>query len=114
MRTAGGEENFALTGSRTQTFENGSMRFFDGMTLTVTEQSDRDNFIVTGREARVDDPSPNHRQGDVLLTVSDGLVARTGTARLCARTEPCGDAGRLGANDLQSIWAGGVRPQPGI
>ena len=80
VRTAGGEENFALTGSRTQTFENGSMRFFDGMTLTVTEQSDRDNFIVTGREARVDDSQSEFTvSGDVLLTVSDGLVARTGT-----------------------------------
>ena len=48
VRTAGGEENFVLTAPRQQTYENGSTRFFGGVSLTVTEQADRQSFIVTG------------------------------------------------------------------
>jgi lipopolysaccharide export system protein LptA len=79
VRTAGGEENFALTGNRQQTFEDGSMRFFEGMSLKVTEQLDRESFIVTGIEASMDDAQTEFTvSGDVQLTVSDGLMVRTG------------------------------------
>ena len=79
VRTAGGEENFALTGNRQQTFEDGSMRFFEGMSLKVTEQFDRESFIVTGIEASMDDAQTEFTvSGDVQLTMSDGLVVRTG------------------------------------
>jgi lipopolysaccharide export system protein LptA len=79
VRTAGGEENFSLTGNRQLTFEDGSMRFFEGMSLKVTEQLDRESFIVTGIEASMDDAQTEFTvSGDVQLTVSDGLVVRTG------------------------------------
>ena len=80
VQTAGGEENFALTATRQLTYEDGSTRFFEGVSLKVTEQTDRESFIVTGTEARVDDAQTNVAiSGDVQLTVSDGLVVRTGT-----------------------------------
>ena len=79
VRTAGGEENFALTGNRQQTFKDGSMRFFEGMSLKVTEQLDRESFIVTGIEANMDNTQTEFTvSGDVQLTVSDGLIVRTG------------------------------------
>ena len=80
VQTAGAEENFALTATRQLTYEDGSTRFFEGVRLKVTEQTDRESFIVTGAEARVDDTQTNVTiSGDVQLTVSDGLAVRTGT-----------------------------------
>ena len=80
VQTAGAEENFALTATRQLTYEEGSMRFFEGVRLKVTEQTDRESFIVTGTEARVDDTQTNVTiSGDVQLTVTDGLAVRTGT-----------------------------------
>ena len=79
VRTAGGEENFVLTAPRQQTYENGSTRFFGGVSLTVTEQADRQSFIVTGTDLRMDGAETNFTiSGDAQLTVSDGLVVRTG------------------------------------
>lgn len=79
MRTAGGEENFVLSAPRQQTHENGSTRFFGGVNLTVTEQADRQSFIVTGTDLRMDGAETNFTiSGDAQLTVSDGLVVRTG------------------------------------
>ena len=80
VQTAGADENFALTATRQLTYEDGSTRFFEGVRLKVTEQTDRESFIVTGAEARVDDTQTNVTiSGDVQLTVSDGLAVRTGT-----------------------------------
>ena len=79
VRTADGEENFVLTAPRQQTYENGSTRFFGGVSLTVTEQADRQSFIVTGTDLRMDGAETNFTiSGDAQLTVSDGLVVRTG------------------------------------
>ena len=80
VRSAGGEENFALTAPRQLTSKDGSTRFFGGMSLTVTERADRQSFIVTGTEANMDDTETDFTvTDDVQLTVSDGLVVRTGT-----------------------------------
>lgn len=79
VRTAGGDENFALTAPRQGTYEDGSTLFSGGVSLTVTEQTDRQSFIVNGAEARLDDTETNVTiSGDVQLTVSDGLMVRTG------------------------------------
>ena len=68
-----------LTAPRQQTYENGSTRFFGGVSLTVTEQADRQSFIVTGTDLRMDGAETSFTiSGDARLTGSDGLVVRTG------------------------------------
>ncbi len=79
VQTAGGEENFALEATRQLTYADGSVRFVDGVELSVTERPDRESFVVTGTEARVDAAQTDVTiSGDVQLTVSDGLGVRTG------------------------------------
>ena len=79
VQTAGGQENFALEATRQLTFADGSVRFVDGVALSVTERPDRESFVVTGTEARVDAAQTDVTiSGDVQLTVSDGLGVRTG------------------------------------
>ncbi|MEE2612897.1 MAG: hypothetical protein VX975_03640, partial [Acidobacteriota bacterium] len=75
IQTVGGEENFSLKATRQATYEDGSTRFFEGVTLR-----DRSGLDVTGAEASVrDGVSDVTVSGDVQLTVSDGWVVRTGT-----------------------------------
>ena len=78
VQTAGGQENFALKANRQLTYADGAVRFVDGVELAVAEQSDRESFVVTGAEARVDAAETDVTiSGDVQLTVSDGLGVRT-------------------------------------
>ena len=80
VQTAGVEENFSLTATRCWTYDDGSMRFFEGVTLRVTERSDRHSFVVTGREAWTNDAETEVTvSSNVHLTVSDGLDVHTGT-----------------------------------
>ena len=80
VQTAGGEENFVLTADRQSTYEDGSVRFVGSIELQVTEQLDRESFVVTGTEAKVNaDHTEVIVSGDVQLTMSDGLVVRTGS-----------------------------------
>ena len=80
VQTADGQENFALSATRQATYDDGSVRFVEGVTLRVTEQPDRESFVVTGMEASVNDAHTDVTvSGEVQLTVSDGLVVRTGT-----------------------------------
>ena len=76
----GAEENFALSGGLCSTYDNGSMRIVDGVTLVVAEQPDRDGLTVTGTEGWVNgDRTEVTFTGDVQLTVTDGLVVHTDT-----------------------------------
>ena len=79
-QAVGSQENFTLEATRCRTYEDGSALFFEGVSLKVTEQTDRESFTVTGTEARVDDAQTAFTiRGEVQLTVSDGLVVHTGT-----------------------------------
>ena len=80
VQTVGIRQNFELQAKDCPTYQDGSMRFLGGVTLRVTEQSDRDGFVVTGAEASVNGAETDVTvSGDVLLTVSDGMVVRTGS-----------------------------------
>ena len=80
VQTAGGQENFVLRADRQATYEDGSVRFVGGVELQVTEQLDRASFVVTGTEAKVNaDHTEVIVSGNVQLTMSDGLVVRTGS-----------------------------------
>ena len=77
-QTAGELENYKLLAARQLVYDDGSNRFTDGFRLEVTEQTDRDSFVVTGTEARIDDAESDITAiGSVSLVVSDGLGART-------------------------------------
>ena len=76
----GVQENFALSGGLCSTYEDGSMRIVNGITLLVAEQPDRDGLTVTGTEGWVNgDRTEVTFTGDVQLTVTDGLVVHTNT-----------------------------------
>ncbi len=80
VQIAGVEENFLLKAARQATYEDGSVRFVGSVELQVTEQLDRESFVVTGTEAKVNaDYTEVIVSGDVQLTMSDGLVVRTGS-----------------------------------
>ena len=79
-QTAGVEENFSLRAKSCLTFEGGSMKFLDGVTVRVAEQPDRKGLVVIGNEASVNGTETDVTVwGDVQLTVSDGMVVRTAT-----------------------------------
>ena len=81
VQSDGGLENFLLEATRQLTYSDGSVRFVDGVQLTVPEQTERDGFVVTGAEATIDDAQRNFEiRGTVEMTSDDGLVAHTGTA----------------------------------
>ena len=80
VQDVGGQENFALEATRCLTYEDGSVRFLEGVRLHVTERSDRESFVVTGTEAAANGGETDLTViGDVQLTTSDGLVVHTGT-----------------------------------
>ena len=80
VQDVGGLENFALEATRCLTYEDGSVRFLEGVRLHVTERSDRESFVVTGTEATANGAETDVTvSGDVQLTTSDGLVVHTGT-----------------------------------
>ena len=80
VQTVGIKQNFELQAKDCPTYQDRSMRFLGGVTLRVTEQPDRDGFVVTGTEASVNGAETDVTvSGDVLLTVSDGMVVRTGS-----------------------------------
>ena len=79
VQDVGGQENFALEATRCLTYEDGTVRFLEGVRLHVTERSDRESFVVTGTEAAANGAETDISvSGDVQLTTSDGLVVHTG------------------------------------
>ena len=80
VQDVGGQENFTLEATRCLTYEDGAVRFLEGVRLHVTERSDRESFVVTGTEAEANGAETDITvSGDVQLTTSDGLVVHTGT-----------------------------------
>jgi lipopolysaccharide export system protein LptA len=77
----GAQENFSLDATQQLTYPDGSVRFVDDVVLTVPEQANREHFTVTGTEASIDEAQTSLVvSGDVVLTVADGMVVRTGSA----------------------------------
>ena len=97
-QAAGDVRDYSIEAGLQQPYEDGSLRFSDGFRLEVPEQADRDGFLVTGGEARVDagqdrfvitrsesgGPGDDDAVGDsgkpVQVAVSDGLGAETDEA----------------------------------
>ena len=78
VQGVGGLENFTLEATRCLTYEDGSVRFLEGVRLDVAEQSDRESFLVTGTEATASGTEADITvSGDVRLATSDGLVIHT-------------------------------------
>lgn len=94
-QAAGDLRDYQIEAGLQQPYEDGSLRFSDGFSLQVPDQTDRDGFLVTGGEARVDadqdrfvitrsESASERAVGDptapVLVTVTDGLGAETDAA----------------------------------
>lgn len=94
-QAAGELRDYSIGAGLQQPYEDGSLRFSDGFSLEVPDQLDRDGFLVTGGEARVDadqdrfvitrsESATADAVGDptapVLVTVTDGLGAETDSA----------------------------------
>ena len=94
-QAAGEVRDYTINAGLQQPYEDGSLRFSNGFRLEVPAQADRDGFLVTGGEARVDadqdrfvitraESTSDEAVGDptapVQITVSDGLGAETDTA----------------------------------
>ena len=94
-QAAGELRDYRIEAGLQQPYEDGSLRFSDGFSLEVPGQADRDGFLVTGGEARVDadqdrfvvtraESASPAAVGDptaaVQVSVSDGLGAETDAA----------------------------------
>ena len=94
-QAAGELRDYRIVAGLQQPYEDGSFRFSDGFSLEVPDQADRDGFLVTGGEARVDadqdrfvvtraESAGTNAVGDptaaVQVSVSDGLGAETDAA----------------------------------
>jgi lipopolysaccharide export system protein LptA len=94
-QAAGELRDYRIEAGLQQPYEDGSLRFSDGFSLEVPGQADRDGFLVTGGEARVDadqdrfvvsraESAGTSPVGDptaaVQMSVSDGLSAETDAA----------------------------------
>ena len=94
-QAAGELKDYTYDAGLQQLYEDGSLRLSNGFRVDVPEQADRDGFLVTGGEARVDadqdrfvftraesagDDAVGDPTAPVLIRVSDGLGAETDTA----------------------------------
>ncbi len=94
-QAAGELKDYTYNAGLQQLYEDGSLRLSNGFRVDVPEQTDRDGFLVTGGEARVDadqdrfvftraesagDDAVGDPTAPVLIRVSDGLGAETDTA----------------------------------
>ncbi|MEE2966012.1 MAG: LptA/OstA family protein [Acidobacteriota bacterium] len=94
-QAAGELKDYTYNAGLQQLYEDGSLRLSNGFRVDVPEQADRDGFLVTGGEARVDadqdrfvftraesagDDAVGDPTAPVLIRVSDGLGAETDTA----------------------------------
>ena len=71
-------DNFAITSGRQSTYEDGRMRWFDDVTITVSDRDDRAGFVLSGQTATLDaDQTHVQFTGSVTMESSGGLSAVT-------------------------------------
>ena len=71
-------DNLQIVSGTQATYEDGGMRLFDGVAVTVADREDRTGFELTADEAVVDDEQTEvELTGTVRMAASDGLRAVT-------------------------------------
>ena len=71
-------DNFEIASGRQSTYEDGRMRWFDDVTVTVLDRDDRAGFVLSGQTATADaDQTHVQITGSVTMESSEGLSATT-------------------------------------
>ncbi len=74
-------DSFEIASGSQSTYEDGRMRWFDDVRVTVSDREDRTGFVLSGQAATVNPGQTNVQiVGGVTMTSSDGLSATTDEA----------------------------------